>query len=288
MARLVNEMRSDVFLAAHPVIQAAYAHYGLVVIHPFADGNGRVARALASVFTYRAISMPIMILSDERSGYLDSLEEADRGDYQVFAEYMLARSLDTMKVVEDTFLEAALPSAKELATAISGLYITKGGFTEQQVDDAGRELTRLVVQELQRVVSENIGPQLRGNVSLVGGITSNVKSDSHRPTVENAQAINVQFSTPPPAQAQVWSQMAVWLPKDAGQEDDAQVVVTGGASFISIDGKPNVVFSARMDEMIPTMSSALQIRVSLFAEREIRRLLTELKSMVERALPRRR
>ncbi len=33
------------------------------LFHPFADGNGRVARALASVFTYRAISMPIMILS---------------------------------------------------------------------------------------------------------------------------------------------------------------------------------------------------------------------------------
>jgi len=45
MARLVAELRSDAFLTAHPVLQAAYAHYGLVAIHPFADGNGRVARA---------------------------------------------------------------------------------------------------------------------------------------------------------------------------------------------------------------------------------------------------
>ena len=55
MARLVAELRSGAFLAAHPVVQAAYVHYGIVAIHAFADGNGRVARALASAFTYRAI-----------------------------------------------------------------------------------------------------------------------------------------------------------------------------------------------------------------------------------------
>jgi Fic family protein len=94
MARLVGELRSDAFLAANPVLQAAYAHYGLVVIHPFADGNGRVARALASAFTYRAISMPIVILSEQKNAYLNALEGADNGDYQVFVDFMLARSLE--------------------------------------------------------------------------------------------------------------------------------------------------------------------------------------------------
>jgi Fic family protein len=80
MARLISELRSEGLMAAHPVLQAAYAHYGLVVIHPFADGNGRVARALASAFTYRAISMPIMILSEHKESYLDALEAADQGN----------------------------------------------------------------------------------------------------------------------------------------------------------------------------------------------------------------
>jgi Fic family protein len=73
MQRLVSEMRSDSFSSAHPVVQASYVHYGLVVIHPFADGNGRVARALASAFTYRAMSMPIVILSEHKTSYLDAL-----------------------------------------------------------------------------------------------------------------------------------------------------------------------------------------------------------------------
>jgi Fic family protein len=53
MGRLIEELRTKEFLAAHPVVQAAYAHYAFVCVHPFVDGNGRVARALASVFLYR-------------------------------------------------------------------------------------------------------------------------------------------------------------------------------------------------------------------------------------------
>ena len=97
MARLVAELRSDAFLGAHSALQAAYAHYGLVVIHPFVDGNGRVARALASTFTYRAISMPIVILSEHKNVYLDALESADGGDFQAFVDFMLARALDTIR-----------------------------------------------------------------------------------------------------------------------------------------------------------------------------------------------
>jgi Fic family protein len=100
MARLVDEMRSEAFLAAHPVLQASYVHYGFVVIHPFADGNGRVARALASAFTYRAISLPIMILFEQKEAYLGSLEAADRGEYQAFVDFMLDRSLDTIDLAD--------------------------------------------------------------------------------------------------------------------------------------------------------------------------------------------
>jgi Fic family protein len=112
MARLVSEFRGDAFVAAHPVIQAAYAHYGLVVIHSFADGYGRVARALASAFTYRAISMPIVILSEHKETYLDALESADVANYELFVEFMLDRSLDTIMLVNEGVL-CAISSTSE-------------------------------------------------------------------------------------------------------------------------------------------------------------------------------
>src|SRR5438876_1237932 len=61
MARLVRELNSGEFAGAHPIIQAAYAHHAFVSIHPFSDGNGRVARALASVYLYRSARIPLLL-----------------------------------------------------------------------------------------------------------------------------------------------------------------------------------------------------------------------------------
>src|SRR5215211_4641360 len=64
MSRLVDELGTSAFREAHPVIQAAYAHYAFVAIHPFADGNGRVARALSSVYLYRGAYVPLLVFAD--------------------------------------------------------------------------------------------------------------------------------------------------------------------------------------------------------------------------------
>src|SRR3954469_21514456 len=82
MNRLIQQIRTPEFEAAHPVLQASYCHYAFVVIHPFADGNGRVARAIASTFFYRTQSIPLVIFENQRPGYLDSLRAADLGDFR--------------------------------------------------------------------------------------------------------------------------------------------------------------------------------------------------------------
>ena len=40
--------------ALHPILKAGIAHYRFVVVHPFMDGNGRTARALATLLLYQA------------------------------------------------------------------------------------------------------------------------------------------------------------------------------------------------------------------------------------------
>jgi len=181
MARLVAELRSEPFLAAHPVLQAAYAHYGLVVIHPFADGNGRVARALASAFTYRAISIPIMILSEHKNSYLDSLEYADSGNYQSFLDFMLERALDTIVLVNESLQGAQAPSLDESAAAITRLFITRGGYEQAQVDEAGRELGELILAELGKSISKISGPSLSGRAnSFIMGSPRIAPSLTHR------------------------------------------------------------------------------------------------------------
>jgi hypothetical protein len=99
MRRLVAELGSSGFARAHPVLQAAYAHYCLVRIHPFQDGNGRVARALASVYLYRATSLPLLIVADDRGDYLASLWSANRGDRGVFVDFLFRQAVATMRFI---------------------------------------------------------------------------------------------------------------------------------------------------------------------------------------------
>lgn len=60
----------------HPVIVAADAHYKLVRIHPFVDGNGRTARLLMNLLLMQA-NYPITVIgNDKREDYINSLEKA--------------------------------------------------------------------------------------------------------------------------------------------------------------------------------------------------------------------
>jgi len=68
-------------LALHPVEYAAQAHYRLVSIHPFRDGNGRTGRLLMNLCLLRA-GYPITVITNaQRSRYIDSLVHAqNHGD----------------------------------------------------------------------------------------------------------------------------------------------------------------------------------------------------------------
>ena len=52
MLELVDWLRSNEASELSPILKAGIAHYQLVTIHPFLDGNGRTARALANLILY--------------------------------------------------------------------------------------------------------------------------------------------------------------------------------------------------------------------------------------------
>ena len=62
--------------AYHPALLAAWAHYYCVSIHPFTDGNGRVARLLMNMILLAFDYLPAIVDPTQRLEYLTSLEEA--------------------------------------------------------------------------------------------------------------------------------------------------------------------------------------------------------------------
>jgi Fic family protein len=74
-----------------PEVRAAWLHHAFTQIHPFQDGNGRVARALASIDFIRGGLFPLVVDRTQRdSEYMPALREADAGRLQplvtLFAE----------------------------------------------------------------------------------------------------------------------------------------------------------------------------------------------------------
>ena len=92
---LVGWLNSDAAHQMHPVLVAGIAHYELVRIHPFVDGNGRTARALATlVLTMREFDIKRFFTLDdfydsERPAYYNVLKAVNLTypDCTVWLEY---------------------------------------------------------------------------------------------------------------------------------------------------------------------------------------------------------
>lgn len=107
-----------------PHIQAAWLHHSFTQIHPFQDGNGRVARALAALVLIKRKLLPIIIDRDTREQYIDALEAADRGSlnpltnlFAILEKRALTRAIGTSAEVEPVqSLQEAIALTRKVLT----------------------------------------------------------------------------------------------------------------------------------------------------------------------------
>lgn len=86
-------------METNPILLAAEFHYKFIRIHPFDDGNGRVARILMNFILMKNGFPPVIIKTEDKQNYFAVLQLADSGQIEPFIEYVaqnLCRSLDLM------------------------------------------------------------------------------------------------------------------------------------------------------------------------------------------------
>ena len=98
--------------------------------HPFQDGNGRVARALASIVLLRAELFPLHVRREDREDYLDALERADGGSLDSLVQLFAARERnDVLWAVSELARDAVAPvqggRTADVAAAVAGQYVRK-------------------------------------------------------------------------------------------------------------------------------------------------------------------
>ena len=158
MAKLVELATGPAFPKLHPVAQAGWLHDAVVHVQPFADGNGRVARALAGGVLLRAVGVPLVVFHGTLDvlravvGVVDLMAGADPG------------ALDAWR----TRSAAAEDLRRQVVPALE--HALRRPDAARRVDVSGATVTDLVVQvpgvDVDEVLTIDAHPLDDGPVSV--------------------------------------------------------------------------------------------------------------------------
>ncbi len=114
--------QKDYEINVSPEVLAAWLHHRFTQIHPFQDGNGRVARALGTLIFLKAGLFPLVIRDADRTEYINALECADEGNLsplvKLFAQRQRSAILAALgleqQVRQQGFAEEIISSAVQI------------------------------------------------------------------------------------------------------------------------------------------------------------------------------
>jgi len=177
----------------HPVLRAAVTHYQLVRIHPYIEGNGRTARAFATLVLYdagydfkRFFSLEEYFDSDVESYYQALLSVQQSGDadmtywFEYFA-YGLALEIDkvqqkVMKISQDLKLKRELGqqvALSERQLILLELLQNQGRITS---DDAQKVLPNVSVDTILRDIKDLISKGVIEKHGVTKGVSYSLAS----------------------------------------------------------------------------------------------------------------
>ncbi|RAN79353.1 hypothetical protein B5P43_15715 [Bacillus sp. SRB_336] len=170
MGHLVATMRSDGFSAAHPVIQCAYVHWAVAHIHPFADGNGRMARVIGSIPLLTEFGIPLVVFAGRKRLYLQSLEAADRHAHQEAVDYVAARAVETLSWLAELIEGANAEDSNENILSDIDHLLSGGDEPLETSMEAAERLKRAMFEAIEKECAKRFdGTKVRCKVAHVDG-----------------------------------------------------------------------------------------------------------------------
>jgi Fic family protein len=106
-----------------PVIIAAWFHHAFTQIHPFQDGNGRLARLLASLILIKNGLFPFTVKGAEKKKYIDSLEFADKNEPQSLVDFFC--EVEKRNIEEALNLKLEISATKSSFDEVADIFSQK-------------------------------------------------------------------------------------------------------------------------------------------------------------------
>lgn len=256
--RLLDELDADAFREAHPVLQASYVHYALVAIHPFADGNGRVARAIASAYTYRAASVPLLVLAHHRDLYFAALASADRGEADLFVEFIARVGRDALEMVTESLKSAQAPQPEDVLARFKEIYAAQGDLSHQQLDDLANDFVGRLVEVLGQQIERLSLPE-GVEIQPTAGTGGQQQPPAGFRSVAKAgpRYVGLRFEAAAPGEASRSADLEVYV----STESDTATSIMVRASVDSEE----ITFG--LADIYPQLSSAARLRLESYLRR---------------------
>jgi len=147
-----------------PEVLSAWVHHRFTQIHPFQDGNGRIARAIASLVFLRQGLFPLVVRESDRKDYIEALENADNGDLHPLIKLFSKRQRDSILTALgiQQQVEQAQHSKQIISNALALLMAKSTAKQEQlsSVYEAANKLQDIATRKLTELQTD-LDPQLR-------------------------------------------------------------------------------------------------------------------------------
>ena len=135
-----------------------WAHYELVTIHPWADGNGRISRLLMNLLQMEFDVLPTKIVKEDKAEYIQALVDTrESEDINIFIDYMTKQHCLHLKADIDHFVTSAvgeLVDKRLLQKEVVDKWSIKPSLAEKLVD------ILLYVRDKDEIATEDIVRQL--------------------------------------------------------------------------------------------------------------------------------
>ena len=135
-----------------PEVSAAWLHHRFSQIHPFQDGNGRVARCLATLVFIRAAWFPLVVTRDDRDRYIAALERADASDLSDLVRLFAAVQKQALVRALGISGQVLTPGRPEQVIGAAREQFVRRERAIRAEWDRARELARIV----QRIATERL------------------------------------------------------------------------------------------------------------------------------------
>lgn len=181
MDRLIQMHTEHQARSVPPEVEAAWLHHRFSQIHPFADGNGRVARAIASLVFIKAGWFPLIVKREDWGRYIEALEEADREDLRPLIGMFVEAQRNALIQASEAAYDAKSPTLDETIAAARDRLVQRGRLPLKEwlaTQATANHLVNFAAQRFNRIgeqLTQEIGSVDRGfrfSASSVKGVNS--------------------------------------------------------------------------------------------------------------------